>query len=414
MATAADAEAQAALIEAYDLKTTAFTAVIGGHYALNTTSASFNVTLPASPTGGQSVCFIDAKGTWNTNSPTFLRNGNKIEAQEVNFTNAAQGTFFCMVYIDSTTGWRILESGTKPQNLIAPVITGNEVGVAVTSTNGTWTGSPTGYTYKWQLSDDGSTGWADIGGATSATYTPVSGDEDKYVRLEVTATNSNGSSLPAYSAASDQIEVPAFPSGAVAFWKLADLTDASGNGETLTNNNTVTFAAGKIGNAAEFDGTNYLSNAENYMAGKSQFSASFWVKKPDSSQGYFLGCDTGSDLAAIQTVSSYAWFNVETGSNPLTSTTDICDDAWHHVVATFDGTEGVMKLYVDGVLEADRDTGVPATIVDSGTGSNLGYNGAANWAPLDGSLDAFGIWNRVLSALEVATLYNGGTGLEPA
>jgi hypothetical protein len=397
----------------YDLATTAFTAVIGGHYALNTTAASFNVTLPASPTEGQSVCFIDAKGTWNTNPPTFLRNGNKIEAQEVNFTNAAQGTFFCMVFIDSTTGWRILESGTKPQNLIAPVITGNEVGVAITSTNGTWTGSPTSYTYKWQVSDDGSTGWADISGATSATYTPVSGDEDKYVRLQVTATNSNGSSLPAYSAASDQIEVPAFPSGAVAFWKLADLTDASGNSRTLTNNNSVTFVAGKIGNAGSYNGSDqYLSLAENLLKNRSALSISVWVKTT-TTDGYIIGCDLADELNALVVNSGgIANFNCESVYSPVGSTTYVNDDAWHHVVVTFDA--GTVKVYVDGVLET-TDATKPSTTLNAGPSvTNIGVNGGGDYAYWPGLIDALGIWHRALSDAEIATLYNSGTGLEPA
>lgn len=43
----------------------------------------------------------------------------------------------------------------------------------------------------------------------------------------------------------------------VAYWALSDLSDASGNGHTLTNNASVTFGAGKLGNAA------YLTNAAN-------------------------------------------------------------------------------------------------------------------------------------------------------
>ena len=62
-------------------------------------------------------------------------------------------------------------------------------GVEITTTityNTIPDGTPTLY-YQWQISSDGST-WADIAGSTSATYTPVTADINKYVRLIVSAS----------------------------------------------------------------------------------------------------------------------------------------------------------------------------------------------------------------------------------
>ena len=47
--------------------------------------------------------------------------------------------------------------------------------------------SPT--TWKWEISDDGSTGWTAISGATSESYTPVATDVGKYLRVTVTYTD---------------------------------------------------------------------------------------------------------------------------------------------------------------------------------------------------------------------------------
>jgi hypothetical protein len=262
------------------------------------------------------------------------------------------------------------------------------------------------------LSDDGSTGWADISGATSATYTPVSGDEDKYVRLQVTATNSNGSSLPAYSAASDQIEVPAFPSGAVAFWKLADLTDASGNGNTLTNNNTVTFAAGKIGNAAVFDGVDQYFSGPNLLT-VSIWSLSAWLKTSASGYKILFKVETlsgGSQQTMLQLgdgdVRAFCGNGNEQGTFWGVSAND---DAWHHVVLIADTVAGEMKCYFDGSLVR---TETSADVVANQNFCIGSIDGTYDF--WDGSIDAFGIWNRALSAPEIATLYNSGTGLEPA
>lgn len=49
-----------------------------------------------------------------------------------------------------------------------------------------------GLTFQWQLSSDGSTGWADISGADTDEYVPVTSDETKFIRCRVTATSGNG------------------------------------------------------------------------------------------------------------------------------------------------------------------------------------------------------------------------------
>lgn len=97
-------------------------------------------------------------------------------------------------------------AGAAPSNTVAPAISGTAtVGQTLTTTDGTWAGDPTiAFTYQWQRSDDGATGWANITGATANTYTLVSGDATKYVRSVVTATNGAGSAS-ANSAASAQI-----------------------------------------------------------------------------------------------------------------------------------------------------------------------------------------------------------------
>lgn len=192
----------------YELKSANFTAEIGKNYAVDTSSGVVSVTLPSNPQTGEIVGFADAKGTWGTNAITILRNGKYIEGSEIDFSNNASGTFFVVLFIDNSTGWRVLTSGTKPLNLTAPTVSGT---YEFTSTNGTWTGSPTSYTYQWQMSTNGTSGWSNINGATSSTYKALEADEGKYVRIGVIATNSNGPSAIVYSNASGQITIPSGP-----------------------------------------------------------------------------------------------------------------------------------------------------------------------------------------------------------
>jgi hypothetical protein len=371
-----------------------------------TAPAPFEVTLPVPVVVGEErvvVAFCDARGTWGVNPLVILRNGERIEGTEADFVNNAAGTFFAMVYVDSEIGWRVLASGTKPLNLTLPEISGS---YAFSATPGTWTGSPTSYAYQWQISDDGETGWADIEGATSASYLATEEQETKFVRVGVIATNANGPSTVAYSAASVEIDIPPFPvTGLMAFWKLADLTDASGNGSTLTNNNGVTFGAGKIGNAAVMDGTNYLGRSMSVDCG-ADFSVGFWGFA-NTGAGYncFVGVNGGSG----------GIFCHYTGSGTLDANNGysaelnapFSENAWHHVVVT--KTASTIALYIDGVLEDSSSPLSRGACGDVGIGVAPGSG-----LELSGKVDAVGIWSRALTAPEIAQLYNGGAGLEPA
>jgi len=86
-------------------------------------------------------------------------------------------------------------------NTVRPVLTGTAaVNQTLTSTTGSWNGSPTGFSYKWQRCSSAGTGCANIPGATAASYTLTSADGGNTVRSTVSATNANGASPYAASA----------------------------------------------------------------------------------------------------------------------------------------------------------------------------------------------------------------------
>jgi hypothetical protein len=387
--------------DTYELKSANFTAEVGESYAVDTTAGVVSVTLPPAPATGETIKFADARGTWMTNAITILRNGKKIEASEVNFSNNASGSFFSVVYIDSTTGWRILTSGTKPLNINPPAVSGV---YDFSATSGTWTGNPTTFTYQWQMSTNGTSGWADISAATSSTYLALEADEGKFVRVGVTATNSNGSSVIVYSAASAAINLPDFPtSGLLAFWKLDNVNDSSGNGNTLTNNNSVTFSSGKIGNSATVSPNVYLS-VNTVVPSGSDFSVSSWFN--ESSHG------NNAAFVAAENAGGKWWFWTD-GTNVYFTPTDYSTtlggvyslNTWTHAVASI--SSGTLSLYVNGVL-----IGTTGWSASNSSQVRIGLD-ISNQA-FTGKVDAVGIWDRALTSGEVAQLYNNGNGVEPA
>jgi TP901-1 family phage major tail protein len=91
-----------------------------------------------------------------------------------------------------STGAVVYLAGATPTNTLLPAIIGTpQVGVALNSYRGEWTGAPTSFAYQWQ--ELISSTWTNISGATAATYTPVVGSVGRPLRVIVTATNSAGS-----------------------------------------------------------------------------------------------------------------------------------------------------------------------------------------------------------------------------
>jgi hypothetical protein len=87
------------------VKTSGFTAVAGEGYFINTTSSAFTMTLPASPTIGDEVSFIDYAGTFDTNNLTIGRNSENIQGSAADLTVSVERAANTLVYTDGTQGW---------------------------------------------------------------------------------------------------------------------------------------------------------------------------------------------------------------------------------------------------------------------------------------------------------------------
>lgn len=160
-----------------------------------------------------------AVNTGSLTAPTNLNIGRSPSAYAPSYFNGSQCdvSIWSRVLASSEIGQA--KDGPEPINTVAPTQSGSAtVGAAQSCTTGTWglvspfSGGSNGtitYTYRWTASTDGSgTGETNISGATSSTYTPVSGDVGKYLRCWVRASNNGG-----YDAAAD---TPTAFSGAIA------------------------------------------------------------------------------------------------------------------------------------------------------------------------------------------------------
>jgi len=86
------------------VKTSAFTAIAGEGYFVNTTSAAITVTLPSSPSAGDEVSIVDYAGTADTNKITITSSDNINGASDDVLIDYERGGV-SMVYVDATQGW---------------------------------------------------------------------------------------------------------------------------------------------------------------------------------------------------------------------------------------------------------------------------------------------------------------------
>ena len=82
-----------------------YTAVNNDQLIIDTSAAARQVTLPASPSVGNEVTFIDAKGSFGSNNLTIPRNGSNILGSASNLVVSVHGPAVTLVFLNATRGW---------------------------------------------------------------------------------------------------------------------------------------------------------------------------------------------------------------------------------------------------------------------------------------------------------------------
>lgn len=184
--------------------------VAGDTFTIAITAASPANTVAPAITGNLAVgqVLTCSTGTWTGSGITYTYQwfrGNSLikDATSSTYTLVAADsgkTMKCAVIATNTKGEdkatsNITAAVDVPVNTAVPVVSGTAtVGQTLTTTNGTWTNTPTSYTYKWLRNG------VAITGATASTYVLVSADSGKTVKSDVIAVNAVGSSADALSA----------------------------------------------------------------------------------------------------------------------------------------------------------------------------------------------------------------------
>ena len=121
----------------------------------------------------------------------------------------------------------------EPVNTGAPTISGSaQEGSTLTAGNGTWTGTaPITFTYQWMRCDAAGANCADIGGATSGTYSLVPADIGATIRVRVSGDNVGGFST------ADSAETVVVSARSPANTAIPTVSGTAQDGSTLTASN---------------------------------------------------------------------------------------------------------------------------------------------------------------------------------
>ena len=160
----------------------------------------------------------------------------------VTATNAAGSTSAS----SGATGVVATSPPPAPVNTAAPVISGSAaVGDALSTTNGSWTNTPTGYAYQWQDCDSSGASCVNVATAgASANYTVQSSDAGHTLVVVVTASNAGG---PAAQSSSPTSAVAnASTVGAPGDLFVSASAAASGNGSQSAPFRTITQCAAAV------------------------------------------------------------------------------------------------------------------------------------------------------------------------
>lgn len=204
-------------------------------------------------------------------------------------------------------------------------------------------------------------------------------------------------------------------------------TDAGGTPTTLAHHCT-----GHIDGGFEFDGDDdhiIVGDAEIFSPVGTAFSISAWISMPSDGDelNFKVVSKYGSgkeEWALFVDMSGYLCFTIEDSANSAYigqiydayNLTEAVGAVFWHVVATYGGgtSSDDIKIYWDGSLvdTNDLEDGVFVTVVNSDQFVVIGYDTKDVESYIDGQLDNIMIFDTELTAAEVTSLYNGGTGTE--
>lgn len=264
------------------------------------------------------------------------------------------------------------DDGTGSWTSWLPSSTGTETQVDSMDTAASW---------YWDIN---STAYGDGSLGSAANFPPKTKANDTVLKMEGTGS------------AKMTVGVPQSDANTIGLWHMEEtsgtgayIADSSGNGNNGTPGSGATVINGHAGKGRQFDGT---SNATvtvgdiNALDGVQKFTIDAWIYRTGgtsydgivtkgSASVYGFDFVLGGAVSGVDDL----FFRVDSASGSYGYTTSnlITTNAWHHIVAAFDGTQtgngSKMQIWIDGVQQTLTFVGtIPATTKSDATNVTIG------------------------------------------
>lgn len=190
----------------------------------------------------------------------------------------------------------------------------------------------------------------------------------------------------------------------VHWWRMGSVSggtvaDSGSTPVALTVTDTISTVLGIDSDGAQnFNGTAYCTSVSSsgVPSGASAFTVEAWIKTSLASRTTFLqfGAAATRQSLGLAVDKPNDVFEVWTYGDNLTFSLNLNDNAWHQVVATYDGATA-LSLYIDGTFAATKTLGGVLNIAVSTI--SIGRNGVPAPEPYTGVIDEISIYSSVLS-----------------
>ncbi|MDP8999081.1 MAG: LamG domain-containing protein [Myxococcota bacterium] len=202
--------------------------------------------------------------------------------------------------------------------------------------------------------------------------------------------------------------------GLVAFYPFDETggttaADLSGNGFTAAMKGA-TFAPGQRGNAATMAPGQYVSLPSGIVSGLTSCSISLWVKLvtvPTFTRIFDFGTGTTAYMyLSPNTNVPDTRFAITLGGltqEQQLRTTTLPTGTWKHIAIALSGATGT--LYVNGIQVTSSAVTLTPASLGTTTQNFIGRSQYAASTTLDGQVDEFRIYGRVLTAAEIQQLF---------
>lgn len=205
--------------------------------------------------------------------------------------------------------------------------------------------------------------------------------------------------------------------GMVAWWPFDDLTgaDGSGNGNTMSFYNSATNVPGEINGGLSLSPANSYGDAGQMapLSGATAATLTGWIYRSASSINAGFGeWQPSYRFDFVWYSDGNVYVSAENGGLSYPSFTPSSETGWNFIAIVYNGgasgLNNILQVYWDAALQTLKAGGAsPAASLASGSNQSsfrIGYDGSNGYEP--GIYDDVRIYNRALSAAEVASQYN--------